>query len=163
MKPKQTVLFVCTGNVFRSMSANYCLKDFLQKHKITNILTDSAGTIANKEPIAIAVKEKFKELGIDISKHKQKKLNNKMFKSNVFVIAMAKSHKSFIKKNFNKNVPLFMELCYGLDVSLPDVEDVIKNWETEPKLVDKYEKETVQFIHNSIPILFSKLIDQLEK
>ena len=37
MTEKLKILFVCTGNVFRSLSAEYCLKDYLKKHNIKNV------------------------------------------------------------------------------------------------------------------------------
>ena len=33
------ILFVCTGNVFRSMTSEYCFKDFLKKNNINSPYT----------------------------------------------------------------------------------------------------------------------------
>ena len=44
------VLFVCTGNVFRSMSAEYLMNKYLNDNAITNISVSSAGTTAHPQP-----------------------------------------------------------------------------------------------------------------
>ncbi|HCB52188.1 TPA: protein-tyrosine-phosphatase, partial [Patescibacteria group bacterium] len=43
------VLFVCTGNIFRSMSAEYIMKKYIQDHNLNEIVVSSAGTVAHEE------------------------------------------------------------------------------------------------------------------
>jgi len=51
------LLFVCTGNIFRSMSAEYLAKKYIKDNKIKGIEISSAGTIANPEsPFSYTIK-----------------------------------------------------------------------------------------------------------
>ena len=43
MKKKTRILFVCKGNIFRSMTAEYMMKKYLTQHKITDFVVGSAG------------------------------------------------------------------------------------------------------------------------
>ena len=72
------VLFVCKGNVGRSQLAEGIFNSLTKKHRAI-----SAGTIAkNKGKLVKSVSIKnvkvLKEIGIDISKKKVKKLNKQM-------------------------------------------------------------------------------------
>ena len=83
---KVKVLFICTGNIFRSLSAEYCLKDYLKKHKIKNIEVSSAGTVANIRDIPVETKKQLLKRGIDPSKHKQRRLTKKILEENDIII-----------------------------------------------------------------------------
>jgi protein-tyrosine-phosphatase len=51
------ILFVCTGNIFRSMSAEYLAAKYIKDNKIKNIQISSAGTVAHPEtPFSYTVK-----------------------------------------------------------------------------------------------------------
>jgi protein-tyrosine-phosphatase len=51
------ILFVCTGNIFRSMSAEYLAKKYITDNNIKNIKVNSAGTIAEiQNPFSYTVK-----------------------------------------------------------------------------------------------------------
>ena len=71
------IIFVCTGNAFRSMTAEKCAKDYLKKNKITNIRIDSAATMPYPQEPQPAVLERLKHHGITV-RHKYKKLTKKL-------------------------------------------------------------------------------------
>ena len=75
---KLKVLFVCTGNIFRSLSAEYCMKDYLKRNNIKNITVHSAGTVANKEHAHPAIITTLKSHGIIIKNHVQTKLTKEI-------------------------------------------------------------------------------------
>jgi len=149
---KMNILFVCTGNIFRSMSAEYCLRDYLVKNKIYHNKVASAGTSAIIEPMKPKVRATLLALGIDPTKHKQTQLNAKHFKAYDLVVAMHKNHQEFIKEYFGKEVPLFDEVCYGVKASVLDINDeLIPNHWDYPDAIDAYMKYAVKFIYNSMP------------
>ncbi len=50
-KSSRKILFVCSGNVFRSFSAEVLFKSYLDKHNIKGWEVFSAGVTAKKQPI----------------------------------------------------------------------------------------------------------------
>ncbi len=149
---KMNILFVCTGNIFRSMSAEYCLRDYLLKNKIYHNKVASAGTFAIIEPMKPKVRNTLLALGIDPTKHKQTRLIAKHFVDYDLVVAMHKSHQEFIRVHFEKEVPLFDEICYGVKASVPDINDeLIPNYRNYPDAINRYMEYAVKFIYNSMP------------
>jgi protein-tyrosine phosphatase len=148
------ILFVCTGNIFRSMSAEYCLKDYLEKKNISGIDVASAGTGAIPQSMNSVVKLTLESLGINPRKHRQRKINSRYFEEYDLIVAMHKNHQKFVQDYFGKNVPLFDEICYGEKVSVLDSNQLLPNWEDHMDAVNKYMEYTVKFINNSIPRFF---------
>jgi protein-tyrosine phosphatase len=145
------ILFVCTGNIFRSMSAEYCLKKYLEENNIEGIVVESAGTGAIPQKMNSVVKKTLISLGINPSKHKQKPLTDKHFEKFDLIVAMHKNHQDFIKEYFGKDVPLFDEICYGKKVSVLDNNQLIPDWQDHIDAINRFMEYTVKFINNSIP------------
>jgi protein-tyrosine-phosphatase/diadenosine tetraphosphate (Ap4A) HIT family hydrolase len=154
MKQK-SILFVCTGNVFRSLIAEQLFKKFLQDQKIKNWKVSSAGIIAKKESIDPKTLEALKKLGIKKINHKQKKLTNKILNDFDIVVAMAENHLNFIntKSNFKK-VLLFNDLAINEKSSIWDINDEVKNYQKNRPAVEKKIEKTAQEIFKKIPGLF---------
>ena len=153
----QKILFVCTGNVFRSLSAEYCLKSYLTKSNIKNILVSSAGIVAkpeNPDPVTIKTLEEF---GVLVDGHKQTKLTAEIVKDYDLIIAMAENHQEFIRTNFNIEVPLFNELTINKKTSVLDLDDVIEDYKTNRKATEEFIRITVKHIFNSTPLLITSL------
>lgn len=147
------VLFVCTGNIFRSMSAEYCLRDYMQKNNLNGVTTASAGIHAHPEPVHPVVKGTLEGYGIDISPHKQTKLNQEMMDEHDIVIAMAQNHVDFIKENFGAEVPLYNEIIGKGKTSVIDACDEFDLNEDDlfGDKVGHYIQEIVEYIHDSVP------------
>jgi protein-tyrosine phosphatase len=152
------VLFVCTGNTFRSMCAEYCLNDYLKKTNQAGVEASSAGTIALPGGFDSVVLSELSTYGIDASRHKQTRLTKAMIEEADLVIAMADYHQKFIKDNFGRKVPLFNEVCYGRSESVWDAGDVIADTVNEVEAVNAYLRKTVGYIHDSMPSLARKLL-----
>jgi protein-tyrosine phosphatase len=86
------ILFVCSGNIFRSLIAEYALKHYLKSNFIKGYKVSSAGTIALPQKIRNEVKEELLKRGINPSRHKQRRLNNKIIQENDLIVVMAKNH-----------------------------------------------------------------------
>ena len=157
------VLFVCTGNIFRSISAELCLKDYIKKENILGVEVASAGTFAIKQSQNAIVLDTLLSFGIDSRKHKQRKITKKHFEKYDLIVAMHKNHQDFIRKHFGKDVPLFDEICYGKKVSIWDNNQLMPDWQDHIDAINRYNEYTVRFIHNSIPKFVKNMYNFLEK
>lgn len=152
------ILFVCTGNIFRSVAAEYCLRDYLEKEGVKNVIIKSAGTMKFKQVNHPLVLKTLSSLGIDARRHKQVKLNKKMLYEQDLVVAMAKDHQEIIKKEFGLDIPLFNELVFQKSVSVLDVCDAVPDYKTNSEAFEKHIDTTVRYIHEVIPKLKEELV-----
>ena len=117
------ILFVCTGNIFRSVTAEYALRMFLGKDPIITI--SSAGTMhAPEATIRTDVAQYLGEKGLDVSKHRRRTLCERMLSESDIVISMSFDHRDTLKEQFQFESILFTEACGGEAKSLPDVDDL---------------------------------------
>jgi len=149
------VLFVCTGNTFRSASVEYLFNKFLKEKNDDSIIVSSAGTKGYPPGMFKETVDELKKLGVDASNHHYKILNKQMLDESDLVICMSLKHKKFIKENFAKESILFNEILKG------ENSDVADDYEAG---IDHESNEFPLFIHNlilyinkSIPIIYSKL------
>lgn len=158
MAGKKGILFVCSGNVFRSVAAEYCLRHYLEKNNIKQWSVSSAGISAEKAHIDPKVIQTLNILGIKGINHKQKRLDLNDLKNNDIVVAMAEKHVNFIKERFNFNsVFLFNELAVNKKTSILDVEDEVADYKTNREAVEEKLERTVIEINEKIPSLFKTI------
>lgn len=147
----KSVLFICTGNIFRSMSAEYALKKYLENNGGANkIQVASAGIEAYPQPMAACVRERLLARAIDPSAHEQRRLTLDMLQQADLAVAMGEDHQHFIREEFDWEVPLFNEICYA------KAEPVLDVWEAVPDLENidakiKYAVSVVDYICDAIP------------
>lgn len=157
MSAKTRVLFVCTGNIFRSASAEYALKQHLKKVKCNLFEVSSAGTIAKREPMSPTTIETLKKHNIDPSKHKQRKLTKKILDENDVIVAMSKDHQEFIKQKFRRSSILFEKLAINRNKPLKDVNEVIPDYKNHKNKTKNHIKKTVEHIIKETPKVFNEL------
>jgi protein-tyrosine phosphatase len=158
--PKRKILFVCSGNVFRSMSAEYLLKKHLIDNKINDWEVDSAGITAKTQEIDSKTTETLNKLGIKKINHKQKKLNKKMLKEYNVIISMGENHQEFIKKKYNYESLMFNEILYNQKIPILDIHEKVKDYKTNRKIVEKVIEDTINNISKDIPKLFEKISER---
>ncbi len=152
------LLFVCTGNIFRSMTAEYCLKDYINKHNIQGIEVSSAGTCNIYYEVLPEVIRALKTYNIDVSNHRQTFVTRGLLEKQDLIVAMSKEHQKELEEKHGINSKLYNELCYGVKTSIPDVIDVLPDWEQNRKAAEKYIKSVIKYIYNSTPLLVKNII-----
>jgi len=117
------VLFVCTGNVFRSMTAEHALKAHLGAQP--GVIVASAGTadrpgLGVRDDVAAYLRGK----GLDVSSHRRRTLTPGMLAGADHVVAMHTDHRAMLRDRFGHEAPLFLELAGAAEVEMPDVDDL---------------------------------------
>ena len=142
----QSVLFVCTGNIFRSVTAEYALKARLSDGM--RCIVGSAGVDA---------KPKLREKGADASHHTQRQLTKELVESADLVVAMGRDHQDFIRQQFGRDVPLFNQICLGHDQPIMDLHEVMPDWEADPERARAYVCSVIDVIWATAPAILSHL------
>ena len=122
------VLFICTGNVFRSMTA-----DFAMQHEPTipaHVTVGSAGIIDAPHGVLDFVSGHMARKGIDVSAHQPRKLTAELLGEADLAVAMGHDHQRHVEKEFGRNIPLFNQVAFDIDEPMKDVWEVIPDWRT---------------------------------
>jgi len=151
----QSVLFVCTGNIFRSVTAEYALKARFGPG--TSCLVSSAGIDAKPQPIHDWVETRLREKGADPTRHVPRQLTKELVEAADLVIAMGRNHQVFIREQFGRDAPLFNQVCLGHNQPILDLHEVIPDWETNPERARTYVWSVIDVIWATAPSLLSRL------
>ena len=149
------VLFVCTGNIFRSLTAEYGLRAALPNDSIVRV--SSAGTEDHPYLVRDVVRDYLSTKGLDVSRHARRTLTREILSASTLPIAMSTDHCAFIRKSFGLEVPLFTEVC-GLGAEpLPDVDEVVPNFESNPIAAAAHVRFTIDRILSLTPKLATRI------
>lgn len=152
------ILFVCTGNIFRSMIAEYTLRAALAGR--SDIQVGSAGIVAMPQEMREEVRSRLLEKGIDPSAHIQRRVTAELLKSADLVIAMGFDHQAALRATFGYHVPLFNEVCNGQTVAVLDIHEAIIDWQNDSEAVRRHIVSVVDHIADGVPNL-AKDLDRL--
>src|SRR5262249_61286870 len=89
-KPVGSILFVCTGNIFRSVVAEHATK--LQQGPNNLCLVGSAAIEAKPPPGPPWIPHRPRPKGVDVSKHLQRKLTPGLMEATHNVVAMRRGN-----------------------------------------------------------------------
>ncbi|MBN2095326.1 MAG: HIT domain-containing protein [Candidatus Aenigmarchaeota archaeon] len=152
---QKSILFVCTGNTFRSAIAEQSFRKYLNDNNIPGWKVGSAGIIARKDSMDPKTVSSLEMLGVSSIKHRQKKLTRKMLKRHDIIVAMAENHAEFIKTKLGfSRVLLFNELATNKKTSVLDIQDEVKDYRTNRRAVERKIEKTACHIFRNIPNLF---------
>jgi protein-tyrosine phosphatase len=151
----QRVLFVCTGNIFRSLTAEHALRHALQGR--AGIHVASAGTVDYPHVVRPNVRAYLASKGFDVSRHQRRTLTREILLDSHLVIAMSTDHQLFIRQTFGHAAPLFLEACGELGDALPDIEEAVLDYRTNPRAVDAHVCATIDRILELTPRLAARL------
>ena len=138
------MLFVCTGNIFRSLTADAALRKLLAHRD--DIVVGSAGTDDYPHVVRPRVRDYLLEKGYDVSAHQRRTLTRALLEESALVVAMSTDHQALIRNRFARHAPLFLEACGEPAAWLPDIEDVIPDYQTNKVAVEKHVRETIDRI-----------------
>jgi protein-tyrosine phosphatase len=150
-----SILFVCTGNIFRSMTAEYALRAMLDPR--SPIRASSAGTMAIPQAMHPDVRAYIVQRGIDPSLHQQRKVSAELLRASDLVIAMSTDHQALLFDTFEYRAPLFNEICHGRSEPLLDIWEAIPTWETDLDAARHYAFQVMAYIWASTPGLLQNL------
>lgn len=152
------VLFVCTGNVFRSLTAEHALKR--QVAGRGRIHVSSAGTrdapeIRVREDVSAYLKGK----GLDVSKHRRTLVTAELLAQSDLVVAMNTDHQKILDERYGLKVPLYLEACGMGAVPLLDVDDLFKpeDWHSDAAVC--HIQKIIDQIIGACPALAARLTD----
>ncbi|MEK7236851.1 MAG: hypothetical protein AAB242_09525 [Nitrospirota bacterium] len=151
----QSVLFVCTANIFRSVTAEYALKTRLGANR--SCVVSSAGIDAKPQPMHAWVQARLREKGADLTTHVQRQITKEMLETADLVMAMGRDHQAFIREQFGRDVPLFNQVCLGHDKPILDLHEVMPEWENDLERARAYVWSVIDVIWATAPTLLSRL------
>jgi protein-tyrosine-phosphatase len=106
------ILFICTDNVGRSVTAEYLLLDMLAKAGRHDIEVVSAGTTADSDvsSFCFAHLDKLYEMGIDTSGHERTQVTKEILENCDLAIVMEGEHREWIEERFDTKVYFYNEI-----------------------------------------------------
>ncbi|MBE83862.1 MAG: hypothetical protein CME21_14970 [Gemmatimonadetes bacterium] len=143
------VLFICTGNIFRSMIAEYALKAQVL-HEV-GLAVASAGIQAKPMEMYGVARDRLIELGVDPTGHVQRRLTGEILEGAGLPVAMSVDHQAFVHETFDREVPLFNRVCYGRDEPLLDLGEKLPDWQANTTEAETYVRQMVDRIWEAIP------------
>jgi protein-tyrosine phosphatase len=155
------VLFVCTGNIFRSLTADHALRQAVRSRPEIHI--SSAGTDDFPHVVRPNVRDYLASKGFDVSLHQRRTLTENILQESHLVIAMSTNHHGYIRERFGRSPILFLEACGEPAGALPDIEEVVLDYQTNPAAVDLHVRATIDRILSLTPKLAERLDSLLNR
>lgn len=150
-----SILFVCTGNIFRSMVAEYAVR--AQVGPKSRHLIESAGIMAKPQTIHPVIRARLIQKGADPSAHIQRMLTQDVIDRIDLIIAMGQDHRDFIQREFGRTVPLFNEVSCGQKTPILDLHEALPDWERDLGQACDYIESVIDHIWNAAPTLVARL------
>jgi protein-tyrosine phosphatase len=151
----KSILFVCTGNIFRSLVAEYALKRHLDSPG--SYYVGSAGIEAKPQSIHPLVRGRLLERGADPAGHVQRKLTQSLLDQADCAVAMGRDHQEVVQRLFGLSIPLFNQLCFERDEPILDLHEALPEWEQDVDLAQAYVLSVVDYICDAIPHFAARL------
>ena len=106
------VLFLCTDNYTRSVTAEFCLKNYLKIQEMHSIEVFSAGFKYTSDISQFSNVHfiRMDELGIDTSSFQRTQFEASFLNEFDVTVAMGKEHRNYILSEYGIRIPLFNEV-----------------------------------------------------
>jgi protein-tyrosine phosphatase len=143
------ILFVCTGNIFRSLTADVALRKLLEGDP--GIHVSSAGTDDYPHVVRPHTGAYLGSKGFDVTSHRRRTLTPAILAESRLVVSMSTDHQAFIRERFKRDTPLFLEACGLQPEWLPDIEDVVPDYRTNRPAVEAHVRSTIDRILELAP------------
>ena len=150
-----SILFICSGNIFRSMVAEYALKSLLGPS--SPYIVGSACTEALPQPIHPLIRERLMAQGSDPSNPIARKLTQELLDGVTLPVAMGLNHRDCIRQRFNRDVRLFNEICFQKCEPILDLHEAIPDWQVNLEASRDYVLSVIDYIWSTMPIFLASL------
>jgi len=150
-----SILFVCTGNVFRSMVAEYAVRAQIRGHH--QYLIESAGIEAKPQTVHPIIRARLIQKGADPSAHVQRTLTRELVERIDLIIAMGENHRAFVQQHFGLTAPLFNEVSFGQAAPILDLHEALPDWEKDLPRARDYVESVIDHIWDAAPALVARL------
>lgn len=151
----KSVLFICTGNVFRSVTAEYALKARLGPER--RLIVGSAGIEAKPQALHPMIIDYLRAKGADPSAHVQRRLTRDLLEEVDLAVAMGFDHRDFVREQFGVEVPLFNQVCFDKEEPVLDLHEVMPDWASDMNAARAYVQSVVDHIWEAAPLLLERL------
>lgn len=151
----RSILFVCTANIFRSVTAEYALKIRLDSYR--SCVVSSAGIHVTPQPMPDWVAVRLRERGADPAAHVQRQLTRELIEAADLVVAMGRDHQDYIQERFGREAPLFNQVCLGQDRPILDLHEVMPEWAADPEQARAYVWSVMDEIWVAAPAILPRL------
>lgn len=145
------ILFVCTGNIFRSMTAEYALNAIAKTSGMPFVATSAgtrdAPTISVRKDVAAYLESR----GLDVSRHRRRTIAQADIANADLVVAMDHKHSECLKNSWSFEPALFRAICGHQNTCMPDVDEVLAPGEYHSEAAEKHIKATIDLIIDSMP------------
>jgi protein-tyrosine phosphatase len=151
----QSVLFICTGNVFRSLVAEHALKALIGSD--VGYTVNSAGIEALPQAVHPLIRERLRLKGCDLVTHEPRKLSRDLLDKTTLPVAMGFNHQDFLRETFNREVRLFNEVCFQKREPILDLHEALPNWQSDLKASRAYVLSVIEYIFTAMPAFVTAL------
>jgi protein-tyrosine phosphatase len=171
------VLFVCTGNVFRSMTAEYAVRRAVgvqpagvavaqggQAGRYTSRSWDisSAGTLDEALIVWPVVRDHLRTHGLDVNGHARRTLTRSLLDDADLVVAMSTEHQRELAECFSYRAPLYTDLAGFPGEPLPDVDEAVPDYRTNLEGRTVHVRRTIDRIVALAPA-FARRLEEKER
>jgi protein-tyrosine phosphatase len=149
------ILFVCTGNIFRSMIAEYALSQAAGTD--SPYVFSSAGTEAKAQKMDSLVHQLLHQSGLKPNGHQQRRLTPEIFTHADLIVSIGLDHAAYIQEHFGHEAVLFNQIAYG------QRQPILDTWEAVPDFADNNQarqahiRQVVAHISDAAPDFLSNL------
>ena len=137
------------------MTAEFALRREVDGIGIT---TASAGT-ADRPGLEVRadVAAYLASIGLDVSAHQRRTLDDRILADHDIVIAMNSDHQRFLQDRFSRRVPGFLEIATGIAQDMPDVDDLFAPADHLSPPAIQHVRDTIDRIIAETPALARRL------
>jgi histidine triad (HIT) family protein len=152
------ILIVCTGNIFRSASAEYLFKQYLDDIGEERFNVDSAGIKGDIEKtMDIKTEEELRERGIDAADHESTKLTEDHVEWADTIISMADYHQQKLYEEYGAYSYLYTEFTDDETKNIDDIGDKYHDVEPSREQVEQHIADTIAYLENTTPTVIENL------